>query len=575
MTIFNTKGLAIGGVQVGAAFDSIAALRLNNQPAAVLNTCSVTAYYGGSAVALQQPPFQGSYFVKTNDTTSADNGGSIIVDAAGNRWYLSNSSVVTVQQFGVFTTNVAAQNDTCMNSALNSGIKTLKIPNSGSGVYSFSAYWQITAASVGVSVIGEDKQNTICSWTINIGAGNKFATLLDGFVTIENLTLQNLGSDRVNPCGIVSYTPTLGNGFHNGRLKNVRLKGWAYGIGSSSDGVTVTQVLSNCFSNVFDSVEFNDCGTPIYLGAGTNNNVWIKPEFLNTYGNRHINLNNCSTNLFISPTFEPFAASVTTGALNAYLLQCSNTVFLNPYFEPCYGILADSSPGTVVDSPLVEGFDFVVGNLTNNSLLRSTAASNAGVFQYPIVSSVRLAVCRAATNPVSYVASDDDANTLTLVDTFTSRDSNFKLKPSGQKSKLAINTEGTWVPTIIGSSGGGAGNVYSQQYGYWIRAGNMVTAFFRVALSAKDAALAGNVQIAGLPFNIANLTFYAPSAVFSETLATLSAGNTMFLGEGTANTSLISLIQTGTGIPASFLPVANIGATAIFVGQITYMTDAA
>jgi len=60
----------------------------------------VTSYYGSNLTALQQPPFQGNYFIKTTDTTSADNGGTIIVDAAGNRWYLSYNNLLTVAQFG-------------------------------------------------------------------------------------------------------------------------------------------------------------------------------------------------------------------------------------------------------------------------------------------------------------------------------------------------------------------------------------------------------------------------------------------------------------------------------------------
>jgi len=81
-------------------FDSIAALRSNFYPASVIKNCSVTSYYGGNAVVLQKPLFQGNYFIKTSDTTSPDNGGTIIVDAAGNRWYLSSNALIYGETFG-------------------------------------------------------------------------------------------------------------------------------------------------------------------------------------------------------------------------------------------------------------------------------------------------------------------------------------------------------------------------------------------------------------------------------------------------------------------------------------------
>jgi hypothetical protein len=481
---------------------------------------------------------------------------------------------VSVTDFGASPANTRAQNDTAFTAALNSGARTVFVPNSYPNKYLLSARLVIAAAAQGIALVGEDKQNTVLSWQVDGPTVDKFALLLDAFVTVENFTIENTGTDLTNSGGLVSSTPTVGNGMRNGVFRNIRLAGWGVGVGASSDGLALTLARSQCFSNLFENIEFYGCSRPISLGAGANNNVWVRPAFVNNKGDRHIHLVEGSSNLFISPQFEPVDASVAVGMLNAELVLSPNNTFLNPYLEPCYGFLADASPGTVIDGPIIEGFDFTVGTLSSSAILRSTDASNGGVYAAPMLNQVRLPVSRASVNPVSYCASDDTANTITLVDGFTSRDANFNLKPAGQFSKLSINTQGTFTPTITGSGGGGAGNTYSSQAGQWIRNGNAVTAWFRVALTAKDGALAGNAQISGLPFNIANLLFYGPAATLSEFLVDLTAGYTQLLGEGTTNTTTISLVQGGDNVSPISLPVAGITATTVFIGQITYITDA-
>ena len=106
-------------------FDSIAALRANTATVGSgLKTCTVTSYSGSNSVALQQPPFQGNYYIKTSDTTSADNGGATIVDAAGNRWYLSKSNEVTCFTYGAVGDGVT-DDTTAIQNYVNSSTKAL------------------------------------------------------------------------------------------------------------------------------------------------------------------------------------------------------------------------------------------------------------------------------------------------------------------------------------------------------------------------------------------------------------------------------------------------------------------
>lgn len=478
---------------------------------------------------------------------------------------------VNARRYGMSAAASRATNDAALSNALNSGARQVFIPH---GTYLMSAAIVIQAAALGITVVGEGKQSTILSWAIDAGTSQKFATLLDGYVGFENITLENTGNDQTNSSGLVSYTPTAGNGMHDSRFKNVRLKGWGAGVGASINGTSLTMTRSQVFACVFEDIEFTGCGKPIRLGVGVNNNVWIRPSFWDNKGNRHVYLVEGSSNLFISPQFEPVNASVTTGMLNAELVLSPNNVFLNAYFEPCYGILADSSPSTVVEAPIIEGFDFAIGTLSNNAILRSTNASNGGVYASPMVSRVSLPVSRAVSNPTSYCVSDDNISTLTLIDAKTSRDTNFKLRPSGQSSgQIPVSYRGVWQPTVAGTSGTSA-HTYAQRLGWYIRIGQQVTVFFRVSLTAKDAGMAGNAKISGLPFAVTSDTLFASAPVFAEYRADLSTGYNALQGGTVAGGSEIQLTQSGDNITPIFLPAAGVLSVSAFAGQMTYITDA-
>lgn len=479
---------------------------------------------------------------------------------------------VSVKDFGAVNDGVT-DNTAAFTLALNSGAKTIHIP---SGTYLQSAPIQIQAAALGIRLVGEDKQNTILKWIVNTGTVSKFATLLDGYVGFENMTLENAGNDQTNSGGLVSYTPTVGNGMHDSFTRKIRLKGWGAGIGASINGTSLTMARSQVFACVFEDTEFYGCGKPIQLGVGVNNNVWIRPSFWDNKGNRHIYLIEGSSNLFISPQFELVNASVTSGMLNAELVLSPNNMFINAYFEPCYGILADSSPGTVIEAPIIEGFDFTIGTLSSSAILRSTNASNGGVYASPIASKVSLPVSRAATNPTSYCVSDDNTNTMTLIDARTSRDSNFQLRAPGQYShaQIPVAYRGVWQPTIVGTSGTSV-HTYTQQLGWYIRTGQQVTVFFRVAISAKDGDMGGNAQIAGLPFAVSTDTLFSSAPLFAEYRVDLSVGYSELQGETVAGGSSIPLVQSGDNIAPILLPSSGILSVTGIVGQMTYITDAA
>lgn len=120
-TLTNTLLLGLNRVA-----DSIGALRATNHT--FFSRAFVTGYYaphdGGG----------GAYQYDPNDTSSADNGGTIIVAADGGRWKLQYTSSVSVKQFGAY--GDGTHDDTAViQSALNAGLSALYIP---SGTYEIS-----------------------------------------------------------------------------------------------------------------------------------------------------------------------------------------------------------------------------------------------------------------------------------------------------------------------------------------------------------------------------------------------------------------------------------------------------
>lgn len=79
--------------------------------------------------------------------------------------------------------------------------------------------------------------------------------------------------------------------------------------------------------------------------------------------------------------------------------------------------------------------------------------------------------------------------------------------PASQNASSDANTlddyeEGSWTPTITGS-GGGSGQVYAVQSGFYIKIGRFVYASGRIVLSTLGTVTTG-AQVGGLPFTVTN-----------------------------------------------------------------------
>lgn len=116
---------------------------------------------------------------------------------------------------------------------------------------------------------------------------------------------------------------------------------------------------------------------------------------------------------------------------------------------------------------------------------------------------------------------------------------------------LKIET-GSWTPTLKGSATAGT-NTYGTSVGRYYKIGQKVHARGRITLTAKDAAMAGNISIAGLPFaseNITNIYAALNMGYYSNLTGMTGYGISGILSP---NTTEISLFENGQNAIANIV----------------------
>ena len=136
--------------------------------------------------------------------------------------------------------------------------------------------------------------------------------------------------------------------------------------------------------------------------------------------------------------------------------------------------------------------------------------------------------------------------------------------PAGMTSELLEDyEEGTWTPTVNGTTSAGTAN-YLVQNAFYTKVGRQVTANFFVRWDTGTGT--GNIQVGGLPYTSKNTSGFYYSGSVSNVSVPFTAGNTvgLFLGH---NETKIDLIQISGVTGQAAVPYS---AGAIIIGQVTY-----
>jgi len=137
---------------------------------------------------------------------------------------------------------------------------------------------------------------------------------------------------------------------------------------------------------------------------------------------------------------------------------------------------------------------------------------------------------------------------------------------------LSVYEEGSFTPTLGGSVADGT-HTYSVQVGRYIRIGNLVHFWVRLALTVKDPALSGNVSVKGLPFpssSVTGLQYSAAVGALSD--VNLTAGFTYGTGVIVANSSAVFLTEQADNLTGQLLMAAAFANTSIVTVSGTYRT---
>lgn len=153
----------------------------------------------------------------------------------------------------------------------------------------------------------------------------------DSFTQVEGISIINLSAFSCK--GLVSYTPTVANGWRNGIIRDVSVTDFDIGIGSTQG---LTQGLM--FQNVYERVRIYNATTAVQMGAGSNANTFLHCEFWDC--GTAVYFNNVTTQTLIGCGFEGSTSY-------DFIVEASfNIEFETCYFEPARGGTFDNSTGT-------------------------------------------------------------------------------------------------------------------------------------------------------------------------------------------------------------------------------------
>lgn len=314
------------------------------------------------------------------------------------------------------------------------------------------------------------------------------------------------------------------------------------------------------------------------------NNTGISHTVSNTLS--VIGINNCLGN--ITTTGIALFSSSSTGTINIDYSIISNTGSsttastmsagtINLFYTTLNIPITTSSTGALgilnstVDTSLMNttsltlngsGSNFIVSSYINSNT--ASAISINGISNNISNSVVNSTNTNAITGTgtltysgISFNNTSSKINTTTLVARNTDTGG---ISFDGGTNTLNVFTQGTFTPTIVGSTAAGA-ITYTIQIGRYQRVGRIVSLYIHVAYSGNTGGT-GNIQIQGLPFisaNIANLNSDTP----------ISAGSTQ-LSIFTNTFPLVTVVNnTSQYIVQSFSPTTGSRTIESLTGRTT------
>lgn len=486
-----------------------------------------SVYVTGYLVTAAPSGIAGQFTTDTSDITTADNGGTVIVDASNRRWKRNYSGNVQAAWFGTGVNNTPAANTTALQGAINYAYTTYVVVNgyaSGGAVVELPAerlrFNEIMRKN-GVSLHGKGRYRSLLMMAQNGGTGFRCAAA-DSQSAADNVYwLEDSNFSMIpDPGTTFSAHTILWNmiGFSRLTWNNVAL--------SFGNNISAVSVVGATTAGTGGPAQwYNDFNSVFVEGDGTGGVGWdlgdtdaAKEQITawnwfggRTSGNSGIGMRiNSATGINLyGHKFEGLDDELIIGSA-AGTRGCSHVSLFGCYFEGSsrgYTIYPNAV-GTTLFKPFATG-------VTNTDNGTNTAVFDDGV-------------------KIGNYASNDPKT-------------------------LDWYEEGTFTPAIAGAGTAGV-NTYAQQIGRFQRIGNRVHVQVSLILSAKDAAMAGSIKITGLPYAAKAAAGSATMAV-GDAYLSLDVGYTWPAARVDPGQTFIYLLECGSNKSVSNLLPANIFAT--------------
>lgn len=401
--------------RVNRVVDSIIALRALKS--SLYTRAFVTGYYaphdGGG----------GAYQLDPSDTTSADNGGTIIEASDGGRWKLQAIHTVTIRQFGA-KGDGTTDDTTSIQAALNAGLMALYVPD---GTF-VTVAGLVMPTTVGFVLFGNGTSSVIkqngsapalrypgsgIAYTQGVirnlsfdgtnGTNNTVDTSYCGGLTLENLYFNNVP---------VGYSSLYINGSATTYTHDIRVRGiQVYSNTSGAAGITFGPTASDIQVSGFimngnfvvshaaeykvgassirmaDSHPYNTLGNIVLLDGSNNGCVFTDVTFDNSKADLVYNQNNAGI-IFNGCRFQAVQSGF-NGLTNS---NCSNTLLMVCKWDGVVGAHsavydfgttgATTVLGGIMDTPSNFAIDF---NIAASSVVRFVDNNNPLGITIPLV----------------------------------------------------------------------------------------------------------------------------------------------------------------------------------------------
>jgi hypothetical protein len=524
-------GLVMHGTESVAS--ELAALQLADYPA-------LRAYAGArKSVYVVASGIAGMFVRDDADTTTADNGGTVIVASNGKRWKRRFDGAINSAWFGVVCDGVT-DSTSALNSAIqyakSSGLKCVTVPpgnmktsgsitvggNFGEG-FELRGHRTTITATANAPVIVIDARNPDSAPEVRIHA------LVHGFDIIgpgksntssSAIQAQHGANVHVKDCTLKNcYRGLYGYGNLISQYENLFIENCAYGIDLAIDSefapndlhFSRCQIISN--DKAIRAVGF--------------------PNGAVTFSGCEIESNNASGN-------------TTDGVRVVEFSQAGKVTMIGCHMEANpgqYNIYFDGTAGTHLN---VIGGEMIPGDSCKNVIYMDNVSGGGALF---------LVGCRATNNNTGLGQEQIHISTgakATIINSFSGAltgdpsqttwieqgrvtlgrqdplaGGNGITFPATQNPSTDPNTlddykEGTWTPTVVGQSTAGTAT-YTAQNGRYTKIGRQV--FVECWVNWSGGTGTGDLAIAGLPFTVAASSTYPAANIARTNNLTWTAGS--------------------------------------------------